>query len=119
MAKKEDLSKYLPLSETTFYTMVCLVVPMHGYMLMQKVRDISGGAVQLGAGTLYTIFSTLEKAAMIEMISDVDRRKTYQLTSKGKQVLAQQIHRIEIMAQIGHDVKHLLTNDQIQIWRDK
>jgi len=98
MAQPDDLNKYLPFSETTCYTMICLAEePLHGYALMQKVSEISQGTVSLGAGTLYTIFSTLEKEALIEMVSEADRRKTYALTLKGKQVLRLQIQRLEIM----------------------
>ena len=108
MVKTADSSKYLPLSETTFYTMLCLVEPMHGYALMQRVKDISEGTVQLGAGTLYTIFSTLEKEELIKMVREADRRKTYALTHKGKQLLLQQIHRLEIMASNGQRAMKLL-----------
>lgn len=100
MRQTSDLSRYLPLSETTFYTMLCLAeTPMHGYTLMQKVKEISQGAVQLGAGTLYTIFSTLEKEGLIRMVSEMDRRKTYALTPKGEQVLQQQIERLQLMVE--------------------
>jgi DNA-binding PadR family transcriptional regulator len=108
MVNKDDVSKYLPLSETTFYTMVCLVEPMHGYALMQKVSEISQGTVLLGAGTLYTIFSNLEKEKLIQMISEADRRKTYRLTSKGKEVLYKQVQRLEIMTLNGRNVANLL-----------
>jgi DNA-binding PadR family transcriptional regulator len=104
MTKKDSLTKYLPLSETTFYTMVCLVEPMHGYALMQKAKELSQGTVQVGAGTLYTIFSTLEKEGLIMMISEADRRKTYTLTAKGKQVLVQHIRRLEIMTANGRQI---------------
>lgn len=104
MGKTEDPVQYLPLSETTFYTMVCLVEPMHGYALMQKVSEISQGTVTLGAGTLYTIFSNLEKEALIKMVSEADRRKTYVLTEKGKQVLVLQLQRLEIMAENGRRI---------------
>lgn len=109
MVKTADPTKYLPLSETTFYTMLCLVEPMHGYALMQKVKEISQGTVQLGAGTLYTIFSTLEKESLIKMVSEADRRKTYILTNKGKEVLVKQLQRLEIMMRNGHSVKKFLT----------
>jgi DNA-binding PadR family transcriptional regulator len=108
MVKTNDPSKYLPLSETTFYTMLCLMEPMHGYVLMQKARVISQGTVQIGAGTLYTIFSNLEKEEMIKMVSEAERRKTYELTPKGKQVLLQQIQRLEIMSKVSQSVKKLL-----------
>ena len=109
MIKKDDSAKYLPLSETTYYTMICLAEePMHGYALMQKVKEISQGIVQLGAGTLYTIFSTLEKEALIKMVSEADRRKTYALTTRGKQVLLQQINRLQIMTENGRSVENFL-----------
>ena len=47
-----DTSPYLPLTEATYYTMLCLVEPRHGYGIMQEVRRISQGAVKLGPGTL-------------------------------------------------------------------
>lgn len=62
----------------------------------------------MGAGTLYTIFSNLEKEALIEMVSEADRRKTYALTTKGKQVLLLQIRRLKIMTQNGQYVAKLL-----------
>lgn len=75
---------------------------MHGYALMQRVKEISQGAVLLGAGTLYTIFSTLEKEGLIQMVSEMDRRKTYALTPKGEQVLRKQIERLELMVENSH-----------------
>ena len=36
-----DTSPYLPLTEATYYTMLCLVEPRHGYGIMQEVRRIS------------------------------------------------------------------------------
>ncbi len=111
MTEIKEISKYLPLSETTCYTMLCLAEePLHGYALMQKVSEISQGTVSLGAGTLYTIFSTLEKEALIEMVSEADRRKTYALTGKGRQVLTVQIQRLQIMAERGRNVIRLLGN---------
>jgi DNA-binding PadR family transcriptional regulator len=110
MTKTDEPKKYLPLSETTFYTMVCLTEPMHGYALMQKAASLSKDTVQIGAGTLYTIFSTLEKEGLIRMVNEEDRRKTYALTPKGKQVLQLQIHRLEIMAENGKRIAGLLKN---------
>jgi len=109
MVKTKDPAQYLPLSETTYYTMICLVEPMHGYALMQKVKELSQDTVQLGAGTLYTIFSTLEKEALIEMVSEADRRKTYKLTHKGKQVLRLQIQRLQIMVKNGQNIANFLS----------
>lgn len=99
MTKTQKLEKYLPLSEATFYIMLALVEPMHGYAIMQQVEEVSNGQVKIGPGTLYGAFSTLEKEQLIEMISNRNRRKIYQLTEKGKQVLTLQADRVQMMNQ--------------------
>jgi len=101
MAKTDDGHKYLPLTEATYYIMLTLIEPMHGYALMQKVQEMSQGLVEIGPGTLYGAFSTLEKEGLIRMVSQEHRRKSYILTPKGKQVLAAQIRRLQIMTGLG------------------
>jgi len=118
MEESYEIQKYIPLSEATYYIMLTLIEPMHGYALMQKVKEMSGELVEIGPGTLYGAFSTLEKEGLISMVSQEHRRKSYILTDKGKQVLAAQIRRIQIMAELGEkllsrleDYEHRSRND--------
>jgi hypothetical protein len=104
MAQRKEIDKYLPLSESTCYVMLALVEPAHGYAIMQKVEAISEGAVKLGPGTLYGVLATLEKEGLILKVKEEDRRKVYALTPAGRQVLAAQIERLEIMARCGLNV---------------
>jgi len=104
MTKEPKLEKYIPLSEATFYIMMALVEPMHGYAIMQQVEEVSKGMVKIGPGTLYGAFSTLEKEGLIEMVSEENRRKNYLLTDKGKQVLALQAERVMIMNQQAQQI---------------
>jgi len=92
-----DASPYLPLTEATYYTMLCLVEPLHGYGIMKEVRRISGNAVRLGPGTLYGVLGALEKQGFIARDREEKRRKNYILTIKGRLVLAEQIKRLETM----------------------
>lgn len=92
-----ECSKYLPLSEATFYVMLALNEPLHGYAIMQKVEAMSGGNVTLGPGTLYGVFGTLEKQALIVKVAEAERRKVYALTELGRAVLGEQVRRLEIM----------------------
>jgi ureidoglycolate hydrolase len=69
-----DILKFLPLSEATYYVMLALDEPRHGYAVMQAVEAMSGGAVTIGPGTLYGAFNTLEKQKLIEKVSEEDRR---------------------------------------------
>lgn len=45
--------KNLPLTETVYYVLLALLEPLHGYAVMQKVEELSGGQVRLAAGTMY------------------------------------------------------------------
>jgi DNA-binding PadR family transcriptional regulator len=101
---QKDFTKYLPLSEATYYILLSLVEPLHGYGVMQKVESISDGTVNVGPGTLYGAFTTLEKEKLISMVKEEDRRKSYLLTPKGRQVLKEQISRLQIMTRNGLEI---------------
>jgi DNA-binding PadR family transcriptional regulator len=104
MGNRDDVTKHLPLSEATYYILLMLVEPQHGYGVMQQVEEETGGAVTVGPGTLYGAFSTLEKQGLIEMVRKEGRRKVYALTEKGKAVLRRQIERLEMMTRHGQQV---------------
>ncbi|MFC1872055.1 PadR family transcriptional regulator [Chloroflexota bacterium] len=105
---RDDTKKYLPLTESTYYIMLTLVKPLHGYAVMQKIEEISKGTVKVGPGTLYGAFTSLEKEGLIVKVKEEDRRKSYVLTAKGKKVLMNQIKRLKIMTQNGLSVTELL-----------
>ena len=100
---RKKINKYLPLTESTAYILLTLQEPLHGYGVMQKVDDLSQGTVTIGAGTLYTAFSTLEKQKLIEKAGQDGRRKLYVLTELGKNVLAQHVEHLEILVANAHN----------------
>ena len=100
--------KYLPLTEATYYIMLALVEPLHGYGIMQKVAHLSAGVVDPGPGTLYGVLTTLEKEKLIVMLREEERRKVYILTPSGRSILRAQIRRLEVMTSNGqHVLSHL------------
>ncbi len=100
-----DFKKYLPLTESTAYTLLALTEPLHGYGVMQKVESISAGTVKIGPGTLYGAFTTLESEGLIVKVDEAERRKIYALTDKGRQILKEHIRRSEIMVKNGQVTK--------------
>lgn len=98
------ISKFLPLTESTCYILMALVEPLHGYGVMQKVEVMSGGTVNIGPGTLYGAFTTLEKEGLIAMVREEERRKCYVLTERGRLVLKAQIERLRILAAYGQGI---------------
>lgn len=101
MSGHDAIERYLPLTESTYYILLALVEPLHGYGVMQKVESLSEGTVKIGPGTLYGAFQTLEKEALIVKVGEEERRKIFALTGKGREVLNKQIKRLAIMVQSG------------------
>ena len=85
------------LTEAVFYILLSLYTPMHGYRIMQAVKEFSNGRVSLGAGTLYGALNTLlEKKWIAPMPGEMDsRKKEYQITALGKAVVIEEIARLE------------------------
>ena len=104
MNENKEITKYLPLTESTYYILLALAEPMHGYGVMQKVETLSENTVKIGPGTLYGAFQALEKEALIVKVGEEERRKIYALTEKGRAVLKEQVNRLEIMVRSGSAV---------------
>ncbi|WP_346939765.1 PadR family transcriptional regulator [uncultured Clostridium sp.] len=93
--------KNLPLTETTFYILLALLKPAHGYLIMQKVEELSNGHVRLAAGTLYGAIENLTKLKFIMPVPSEDkRRKVYLITDKGREILRFDLERIKHMAKV-------------------
>lgn len=86
-----------PLTEVVFYILLSLYSPLHGYGIMQNVKEISNGRVNLGAGTLYGAINTLLKKNWIEPIDENgdSRKKEYIVTLLGKDAVENEIIRLE------------------------
>ncbi len=96
MAEKRN--KLLPLTETTFYILLALRKPGHGYQIMQTVEELSGGGVRIAAGTMYGALENLSKQKLIAATpSDDPRRKTFQITALGAEVLDLDLGRLRQM----------------------
>ena len=92
---------YVPMTETAFYILLCLRKPNHGYGIVQTVEKLTDGAVKLTPGTMYGSLSKMEKDNIIRFIREEDKRKIYQITDLGLEVLQMERKRIERLYQIA------------------
>jgi DNA-binding PadR family transcriptional regulator len=98
-------NKHLPLTETVYYILLSLMEPGHGYYIMQKVEELSGGQVRLAAGTLYGAIENLVKLKFITPVKSEDsRRKVYLITEEGKAVLRQDLERMRYMVRLTDEI---------------
>ena len=98
------ITKYSPLTEATFYILLSLVRPLHGYGIIKKVENMSKGRVKLAAGTLYGALNTLLENNLILRIGEDEnnaRRKLYVVTDSGKMLLEYELKRLQEMFSNG------------------
>jgi DNA-binding PadR family transcriptional regulator len=100
------------LTDSTYYVLITLVKPMHGYGIMQEVKEFSAGEVVIGPASLYTILKKLQDADLIKLLEDdEERRKTYTLTGKGREILKKDIKRRMVMVEYGKQALEFLEGD--------
>ncbi|KAF1296208.1 PadR family transcriptional regulator [Enterococcus sp. JM4C] len=95
-------NKLLPLTETTFYILLSLKEPLHGYAIMQNVETLSNHHVRIAAGTMYGAIENLSKQKLIQEVPSEDkRRRVYVLTELGKEILEQEVQRLTHMVTVA------------------
>lgn len=91
------------MQEATFLILTALASgSQHGYGIIGEVSGISGGRVQLRAGTLYTALDRLRADKLIDVdreeVVDNRLRRYYRLTPLGGERLAAEAARLQANA---------------------
>ncbi len=94
---------YVPMTETAFYILLCLKEPNHGYGIVQRVESLTDGAIRLAPGTMYGSLSKMERDGLIRFAREEEKRKIYQITDLGSEVLQIELKRIERLYRIARE----------------
>lgn len=93
------------LTEAVYYILLALQEPLHGYGIMQQTSSLSNGRLSISAGTLYGALSNLLEKGWIIPYGEAEgqdgRRKQYQITDAGKEVLKAELERLEELVENG------------------
>ena len=95
------MSECIALTETTYYILLSLYRPLHGYGIMQRAAELSGGRVRLAAGTLYGALNALVDKGWISLLPGEGRKKEYRLTPKGLEILKNELERLRELVASG------------------
>lgn len=85
----------MEISPSLFHFLLVLIKPLHGYQIMQEVELASKGELRMGAGTCYGLIARCLQEKLIELIEEVDRKKIYRITTKGRIILQDEIDRMQ------------------------
>jgi DNA-binding PadR family transcriptional regulator len=102
-ASGADPRSFLPLTPLAFHVLMALAdAGRHGYAIIQEVEARTDGLIRLRSGTLYTLLQRLLVEGLIVESSDRprseeddERRRYYELTALGREVLAADARRLE------------------------
>lgn len=102
MARGEGSRKSLP-AASLHIVLALLDGELHGYAVMQRVAELSGGAVKMGPGTLYgTLNRLVGDGLVVETTDRVDRdtserRRYYELSAGGRSVALAELARLRTL----------------------
>ena len=85
--------------EPTYFVLASLLRgPLHGYAIIKRAGQLSGGRVRLATGTLYTALDRLTADGHVELVSEETVggriRRSYGLTEDGAAALRAEAKRM-------------------------
>ena len=103
---RRDMSVETALTETTYYILLSLYSPRHGYGIIQETERLSGGRIRLAAGTLYGALNSMCDKGWILLlpVEDGSRKKEYKITQRGLEVLQGELARLRELVENGDKV---------------
>lgn len=93
------------LTEVTFYILLSLYSPKHGYAVMRFIEEKTEGRLSLGAGTLYGALNSLQEKSWIKPCGDSEgRKKEYLITEQGKEIARKELARLHGLINIASGI---------------
>lgn len=89
------------LTEPMYYILLALTEECCGVDIMEKVKNLSGGRVTVGPGTLYAMLGRFEEKGIIRLTASEGRRKSYVITQEGLAELRKEYDRLRRMVEDG------------------
>lgn len=75
------------LTDSIFLILLATMKPIHGYLIMQEIRGMTEGAVEIGPATMYTTLKKLKDTGWILEVGEEDAKIRYKVTEEGLKVL--------------------------------
>lgn len=92
------------LSEPMYYVLLALTKELYGTEIMNEVRRISGGRINIGPGTLYTMLDKFMSNGLITRTNHSISTKSYIITDLGKEMLKQEYNRLSVLLTDGQNI---------------
>lgn len=93
-----------PLTEPMYYVLMSFLRrEMCGTEITEFVERRTAGRVKLGPGTLYTLLAKFQDEGLIAETSVEGRKRTYQITDKGREAFREELDRLRACLDDGEE----------------
>ena len=93
-----------PLTEPMYYVLMSFLRSgMCGTVITEFVAQKTQGRVCLGPGTLYTLLAKFQEEKLIEETGVEGRKRTYQITEKGRAAFQEELDRLRTCVKDGEE----------------
>jgi DNA-binding PadR family transcriptional regulator len=95
-----DITDHLPLAPRDLMVLAVIAEgPIHGYGLIKAVETRSSAGVLLDPANLYRVLRRMKGLGWIQEAqkSTAERRRTYEITRRGRSLLAAELARLELL----------------------
>ncbi|MEO9478004.1 MAG: PadR family transcriptional regulator [Cyclobacteriaceae bacterium] len=92
---------------------------MYGYEISQRVKELSGGELELTYGALYPILYKLENENLLVTTSEIVGgrvRKYYALTSSGNETAKTKVAELDRFMEVLRNVMAPAPGSSLQVW---
>jgi DNA-binding PadR family transcriptional regulator len=92
--------------------------PSHGYELMKRLEERSGGMYKASAGSVYPVLQQLEDEGLVRL-AEMEGKKVYHLTEAGTQELARHQEHVDAIWKRAHGWKdwgNAMAPESAEIW---
>ena len=89
------------LTEQMYYILLALMEPRCGVDISQAAARLSRKQLSIGLGTLYTLLAKFEQEGMIRTVRTEGRKRYYQITDHGKEMLFAEYRRLKRLVEGG------------------
>ena len=87
--------KFQTLTEQMFYILMCLQTECCGIDIMEMVKKMTDGRVNVGPGTLYNLLEQFNDEQIIKFTKTIGKKRSYIITDKGRILLEKEYVRLK------------------------
>ena len=97
--------KFQTLTEQMFYILICLQTECCGIDIMDMVKKMTDGRVNVGPGTLYNLLEQFNDEQIIKFTKTIGKKRSYIITDKGRILLEKEYVRLK---QLTNDYENFI-----------